>query len=148
MADPYWKYAADPRQHLAMAPPPQAQLKRPRAEYPDIPPAPEILGYYPREDEWTASRIAKDTTALDASYDRYLRNGVSFPPADPNRPVAGGLTGRPVEDARMVGMDGRTSGYGGGRPEVPLPPDASSTLFVEGLPADCSRREVSRILFL
>lgn len=33
-----------------------------------------------------------------------------------------------------------------GRPEATLPPDASSTLFVEGLPADCTRREVSRIL--
>ncbi|KAJ6802251.1 putative RNA-binding protein 1 [Iris pallida] len=134
MADPYWRYAADPRQQLAMAPPSQAQLKRPRTEYPDIPPAPEMLGYYPQ-----------DTTTLDASYDRYLRNGVSFPPADPSRPIAGGLTGRPVEDAPMVGMDVRTSGYGGGRPEAPLPPDASNTLFVEGLPANCSRREVSHI---
>jgi hypothetical protein len=40
----------------------------------------------------------------------------------------------------------RTMGYGGGRSEVPLPPDASSTLFVEGLPANCTRREVARIL--
>ncbi|GMP70649.1 hypothetical protein CsSME_00029417 [Camellia sinensis var. sinensis] len=34
-------------------------------------------------------------------------------------------------------------GLGDGRP---LPSDASSTLFVEGLPANCTRREVSRIL--
>lgn len=40
----------------------------------------------------------------------------------------------------------RTLGFGGGRPEVPLPPDASSTLFVEGLPSNCTRREVARIL--
>lgn len=31
---------------------------------------------------------------------------------------------------------------------VPLPPDASSTLYVEGLPSDSTRREVARILFV
>ncbi|KAJ6840403.1 putative RNA-binding protein 1 [Iris pallida] len=138
MADPYWRYAADSRQQLAMAPPPQAQLKRPRTEYSEIQAAPEMLGYYPREDERTAPRIARDSAALDASYNRYLRNGVAFPAADPSRPVAGGPPGRPVEDVRMVGADG-------GRPEAPLPPDASNTLFVEGLPSNCSRREVSHI---
>lgn len=78
------------------------------------------------------------------------------------------MTGHPVDDRRMMGvggMDGRTVGYGGGRPEPPLggmdsrtvgygsgrpepplPQDASNTLFVEGLPANCTRREVSRIL--
>ncbi|XP_043716885.1 RNA-binding protein 1-like [Telopea speciosissima] len=39
----------------------------------------------------------------------------------------------------------RNMGFGGGRPEMPLPPDASNTLFVEGLPANCTRREVSHI---
>lgn len=33
-----------------------------------------------------------------------------------------------------------------GRELLRLPPDASNTLFVEGLPSNCSRREVSRIL--
>ena len=33
----------------------------------------------------------------------------------------------------------------GGRAERPLPRDATSTLFVEGLPASCTRREVARI---
>lgn len=32
-------------------------------------------------------------------------------------------------------------------PPLPLPPDASNTLYVEGLPSNCSRREVARILF-
>lgn len=35
-----------------------------------------------------------------------------------------------------------------GRETVPLPPDASNTLYVEGLPPDSSRREVARILFI
>lgn len=55
-----------------------------------------------------------------------------------------------------VGMGGRPGGLGlnGGAPEPDvlrggldvLPPDASSTLFVDGLPQDCSRREAARIL--
>ena len=31
-------------------------------------------------------------------------------------------------------------------PEDMLPPNASSTLYVEGLPEDCTTREVARIL--
>lgn len=73
------------------------------------------------------------------------------------RPMSGGMPGRSVDDPRIMGIGGvdpgqtvkdRTLGFGGGRPEAPLPPDASSTLFVEGLPSDCTRREVSRILSL
>lgn len=52
------------------------------------------------------------------------------------------------------GPNGRGLGFGQqdlvGRPSrelLRLPPDASNTLFVEGLPSNCSRREVSRILF-
>lgn len=45
------------------------------------------------------------------------------------------------------GMDSRNiGGYGGGMPEPPLPPDASNTLYIEGIPTGCTRREVSRIL--
>lgn len=32
------------------------------------------------------------------------------------------------------------------RETLPLPPDASNTLYIEGLPSDSSRREVARIL--
>ncbi|KAK4745178.1 hypothetical protein SAY87_011490 [Trapa incisa] len=49
----------------------------------------------------------------------------------------------------------RNSGFGGQRPvdimsmpgqePVHLPPNATSTLFVEGLPADCTQREVAHI---
>lgn len=80
----------------------------------------------------------------------------------------GGLTplslGRLPEDAPLmggrmgpldVGIGGRHAGLtlNGGAPEPDvmrgslevLPPDASSTLFVDGLPQDCSRREAARI---
>lgn len=62
--------------------------------------------------------------------------------------MGAGMAGYGVDERRMmgvVGMDSRGMGYGG-RPEPPLPPDASSTLYIEGLPANCTRREVSRIL--
>jgi len=66
-----------------------------------------------------------------------------------------GVPSHPVDDTRMVSMGPMDPGasvkdrslrMGSGRSEVSLPPDASSTLFVEGLPSDCTRREVSRIL--
>lgn len=69
------------------------------------------------------------------------------------RPMSSGL-GRHVKDPHVLGMGGpdpeeapkiRSMGAGGW-PEIPLPVDASSTLFVEGVPADCTLREVSRIL--
>lgn len=70
------------------------------------------------------------------------------------RIMSGGIAAHPTDDPRIlgiggsdpVGAKGRAMGVGGGRTEVPLPPDASSTLYVEGLPANCTRREVSRIL--
>lgn len=48
-------------------------------------------------------------------------------------------------DRRINGKD-RMLGLSSGRPDHSLPPDATNTLFVEGLPSNCSRREVARIL--
>ncbi|KAH0452440.1 hypothetical protein IEQ34_019739 [Dendrobium chrysotoxum] len=146
MADGYWRYA-DPRQQLAEAPPP-ASLKRPRPEYGDMPGAPEILGYYPRNEDRTALGIIRDAGPINSSYDPYLRNGLSYVAADAGRSIGGGVSGRPVDDPRVpghAGMDSRVIGYSSGRIEAPLPPEASNTLFVEGLPADCTRREVSHV---
>lgn len=80
------------------------------------------------------------------------------PGGQSSRPLSGGVPGRPVDDPRVVGIGVRMDpgatvkdmalGFGVGRPEVRLPPDASSTLYVEGLPNDCTRREVARILSL
>ncbi|PKA50233.1 U2 small nuclear ribonucleoprotein B'' [Apostasia shenzhenica] len=141
MADGYWRYS-DPRQQAAMvAPPSAASLKRPRPDYGDIAAAPEMLGYYPREGDRTALPGSRDPGAINASYDRYLQNGISsYGAAEPVRPVVGGLSSHPVDDPRLPVV-----GYGSGRPEPPLPPDASNTLFVEGLPANCTRREVSHV---
>ncbi|XP_077234410.1 RNA-binding protein 1-like [Tasmannia lanceolata] len=137
----------------ALSPPPG---KRPRSDY-DIPGGHEMASYFPREDERSGHRVIRDTESIGASYDRYLNNGQisSYVAGDSGRSLIGGMTGHPTDDPRMMGVGGmdlgmagkgRSMGFGGGRPELPpLPPDASNTLFVEGLPADCRRREVSHI---
>ncbi|RWV86845.1 hypothetical protein GW17_00051219 [Ensete ventricosum] len=146
MADAYWRYGDARQQAVAAAmPPPAATLKRPRLDYHDMPSGSDMLGYYVLEDERTVNRAIRDTESLGASYDRYLRDGISsYAAGQPVRPVGGGISHQPVDDRRMMTI-GALDGQGGRRPEPPLPPDASNTLFVEGLPADCTRREVSHI---
>ncbi|KAH7543804.1 hypothetical protein JRO89_XS15G0022600 [Xanthoceras sorbifolium] len=115
----------------------------------------DLSSYYPRDDDRGAPRGMRDTDSINASYDRYLRSVQipSYGGGQTARPMSGGMSGRSVDDHRM-GIGGvdpgatvkdRSMGLGGGRAEVPLPPDASSTLFVEGLPSDCTRREVAHI---
>ncbi|KAL9432765.1 hypothetical protein AB3S75_027730 [Citrus x aurantiifolia] len=149
MADGYWRYS-DARQPQSALP--SLVSKRPRTDY-DVPSGHELSSYYTRDDDRGALRGMRDTDSLGASYDRYLRSAQisSYSGGQSARHMSGGMPSRPVDDPRIVGMDPGTSakdralGLGGGRPEVPLPPDASSTLFVEGLPSDCSRREVAHI---
>ncbi|KAL6646294.1 hypothetical protein ACP70R_017902 [Stipagrostis hirtigluma subsp. patula] len=136
----------------AAAPP----LKRPRPDFGDVSAGQDMTGYYPREADRTGYHSLRENEAIGASYDRYLRNGMpSVGANDTSRAVVGGMAGGmgggmagyPVDDRRMMGvagMDSRGMGYGV-RPEPPLPPDASSTLYIEGLPANCTRREVSHI---
>ena len=83
------------------------------------------------------------------------------------RAVPGGVARLPVSDPSVTGRHGaagpdlvpnlRSSSIDDelpfdaaarpGHETLPLPPDASSTLYVEGLPADSTKREVARILF-
>lgn len=70
---------------------------------------------------------------------------------DAGRSMTGGLLPLPHDDPRVIAMASSDAAKSRPMPvgvhrEVQLPPDASSTLFVEGLPANCSRREVARIL--
>lgn len=80
----------------------------------------------------------------------------------------GGLLGHSLADPSVMGRhggggpdlapNGRGIHYGIQRPvdplsrpgpeTAPLPPDASSTLYVEGLPSDSTKREVARILYV
>ncbi|KAH9780223.1 hypothetical protein KPL71_008005 [Citrus sinensis] len=148
MADGYWRYS-DARQPQSALP--SLVSKRPRTDY-DVPSGHELSSYYTRDDDRGALRGMRDTDSLGASYDRYLRSAQisSYSGGQSARHMSGGMPSRPVDDPRIVGIGGmdpgpsakdRALGLGGGRSEVPLPPDASSTLFVEGLPSDCSRRE-------
>ncbi|KAM7463648.1 hypothetical protein LguiA_031769 [Lonicera macranthoides] len=160
MGDAYWRYT-DPRQQqqqqqqqqLAPIPPPLA-AKRPRSDY-DFPGGQGLPNYFPRDDE-RGSHRARDSDNIGASYDNYLRTArlPSYGGGESTRPMSGGPNGRPVGDSRVMGIGssdpsmtakGRTMGLGSGRPELALPPDASNTLFVEGLPVNCSRREVAHI---
>jgi hypothetical protein len=81
----------------------------------------------------------------------------------------GGIPGHSLGDPSVMGRpggvggpdiarNGRNVNFGGQLPidavsrpgpeTIPLPPDASSTLYVEGLPSDCTKREVARILYI
>nr|CAB3481644.1 unnamed protein product [Digitaria exilis] len=145
----------------AAAPP----LKRARPDFGDVSGGQDMTGYYPRETDRAGYHSLRENEAIGASYDRYLRNGMASVGANDTSRAAGmgagmaagmgagmaagmgaGMAGYGVDERRMmgvVGLDSRGMGYGG-RPEPPLPPDASSTLYIEGLPANCTRREVSR----
>ncbi|KAF3671885.1 putative U1 small nuclear ribonucleoprotein A-like isoform X2 [Capsicum annuum] len=156
MADAYWRYSTSSKQAAAAAAPPQNILaKRPRTEY-GAPSGPEYPGYYGRVDESGMPGIIRDADPLEASYEHYLCSGQipSHVAGESARSMNSGISGHPIEVPRVMGIGGsdplafksRNIGMPGSRPEVTLPTDASSTLFVEGLPADCTRREVSRIL--
>ncbi|KAL7183533.1 hypothetical protein ACSBR2_025851 [Camellia fascicularis] len=125
--------------------------KRPRSDF-DVSGGHDLRSYFGL-DEGTARRFIGDSDSVGASYDRYMRSAqISlYGGGGSARPLTSGLSGRPIDDPQMIGIGGsdpmvttksHSMGLGGGRP---LPPDASSTLFVEGLPANCTRREVSHI---
>ncbi|CAN6555673.1 unnamed protein product [Malus baccata var. baccata] len=144
--------------------------KRPRSDY-----GQEMHGYFAREDDLGGPRTVKDNRSIGSAYDRYLQNAEmasytsgeasTFGGAGMGRAVGGGMTGPPMADHSMRGRPGAmssdvlTNGRNmnlanqlpvdsmprPGRETVPLPLDASSTLYVEGLPPDSTRREVAHI---
>ncbi|KAK9063138.1 hypothetical protein SSX86_017008 [Deinandra increscens subsp. villosa] len=155
MADSYWKYAAAEGRNQQ----PPLIGKRPRSDY-DVPGGHDMPGYAAREDGKGTHLVVKDSDTIGASYDRYLRGTQQLPPysggTESSRIMGNSLGVGYHEDPRLMGMgllgsvdsataNVRESGLLGVRPEIPLPHDASNTLFVEGLPADCSRREVAHI---
>ncbi|KAJ8771299.1 hypothetical protein K2173_026476 [Erythroxylum novogranatense] len=150
MADAYWRYAESRQPPL-----PQSVVgKRPRSDY-DLSSSNDLSNYYPHDDDRVILRANRDSDSIGASYDRYLRNATipSYTVGQSTRPATG-VHSHPVDDSRLMGIGSmdpgptvkdRILGLGSGRTEVSLPPDATSTLFVEGLPPDCTRREVSHI---
>ncbi|KAJ8536912.1 hypothetical protein K7X08_035313 [Anisodus acutangulus] len=151
MADAYWRVTDGRIQPVSLPP---VAAKRPRTEY-DVPSGPKMPGNYSRNNAQGMHHAIRDTDPIESSYERYLQSGQnsSYAGGESVRSMSNGVINHPIDSPRVMGTMGsepvaaqsRTIGFGGGRPEVHLPPDASSTLFVEGLPANCTRREVSHV---
>ncbi|KAG5051184.1 hypothetical protein AAZX31_02G079000 [Glycine max] len=162
MTDGYWN-----RQQTLLSQ--SGMLKRPRSDYGN-----EMHNNFARDDDRTGHRMLKDTKTIGSAYDRYLQSGQlsSFTSGEASTVGGlglarggGGLSDHSLADPSVMGRhggggpdlapNGRGVNYGGQLPvdavsrpgpeTVPLPPDASSTLYVEGLPSDSTRREVAHI---
>ncbi|KAA0050536.1 RNA-binding protein 2-like isoform X1 [Cucumis melo var. makuwa] len=152
MSDAYWRYTDSQQQPPSSVPP--VVGKRPRVDY-DTTGLHELPNYYPRQDDRPVLQGIKSVDSINESYERYLRTSqISSYGGQSARPVGGGVPGHLMNDPPILGIGGVVSGanvndrstsFGGGRPNIPLPPDASNTLFVEGLPSSCTRREVAHI---
>uniref|UniRef100_A0A7N1A139 RRM domain-containing protein n=2 Tax=Kalanchoe fedtschenkoi TaxID=63787 RepID=A0A7N1A139_KALFE len=168
MADGFWN-----RQPQIPAPG-FAKRPRTEYEMPPsgMPSAHETHSYLTRGDDRGGSRFVKDTKAIGSAYDRYLQNQLSSfsagevaynGPANA-KPAVGGMSGHLVADHSLLGRygvisDPPSNGQGNdfgiqhpvdaaskpARGTLPLPPDASNTIYVEGLPSDCTKREVAHI---
>ncbi|KAG6673951.1 hypothetical protein I3842_15G017000, partial [Carya illinoinensis] len=141
-------------------------LKRPRSDY-DLAPSAlpsghEMHNYLVRDDDHGGPRAVKDTKTIGSAYDRYLQSAQlsSFTPGEAStlrgagmgRVSGVGMPGLPIADpsvtnGRNVTVSGQPSldATRPGRETQPLPPDASNTLYVEGLPSDSTKREVAHI---
>uniref|UniRef100_A0A0D6R8X9 RRM domain-containing protein n=1 Tax=Araucaria cunninghamii TaxID=56994 RepID=A0A0D6R8X9_ARACU len=174
MADAYWsRYAAAERDGRSAAI--AAAAKRPRTEYDMLTAGNrDVSGYLPREDprlEDRSRRLLRETDPLGPAYDRFVRNGLpSYASSGINAGdlgglggvglgrSGGGLPGSGLEERSRIGIGSVDTVYMPAsikdnqvlrdplrRPEDHLPPDASNTLFVEGLPPSCTRREAAHI---
>ncbi|KAK9672407.1 hypothetical protein RND81_12G098500 [Saponaria officinalis] len=175
MGDAYYSYSNAMQQQPQQPPATAAAAaavaalagKRPRSDF-DVASGQDMSGYYPREDDRAPQRQMRETDSTNQSYNYYLHSGQNpYPGMEPGRLHS---STHPVEDPRILsdprfsndprfGSDprmgnvmnpgmpvkGHGSNLGSGRTEVSLPPDASSTIFVEGLPSNCTRREVAHI---
>ncbi|KAE8727840.1 MEG5 [Hibiscus syriacus] len=136
-------------------------------------PAHGMHNYLARDGDQGGHLSVKDTKTIGSAYDRYLQSAQlsSFPSGKPStfgglgKPVFGSMPAHPIADPPVAGRSGtaasdlvpndRNVGYGNhlpvdamsrlGRDTIPLPPDATNTLYVEGLPSDSTRREVAHI---
>ncbi|XP_073024525.1 RNA-binding protein 2-like isoform X2 [Primulina eburnea] len=138
----------------------------------DLPPiegnfASEIFS---RNHDLDGSRPIKDTQSLGSAYDNYLRSSQSHSEEGSqfNQMGVGNAASRVMpafhlqdhlainhlEDvAPELAPNDRGTGFGPPpvnritvpREIIPLPPDASSTLYIEGLPPNSTRREVAHI---
>ncbi|CAH9094320.1 unnamed protein product, partial [Cuscuta epithymum] len=166
MGDAYWNRQAALHQSPGL-------LKRPRSDYevtPALPMSHEMPNYFGRDDDRGMPQL-KDTQTIGSAYDRYLQSshapsfstgeasnykGAGFRRAeggdvmtahDPVAMAHGAFGPELVTNGRSMKYAGHMPMDAMGRPRdtLPLPPDASNTIYVEGLPPDCTRREVAHI---
>ncbi|KAJ7969835.1 RNA-binding protein like [Quillaja saponaria] len=140
-----------------------------------LPSGHEMHNYIARDNDRAGLQAFKDTKTIGSAYDRYLQSAQlsSFTTGEAStlagvvlpRALSGGMAAHPMADPSLLVRtrggapdfltNGRNVNFGGqlqvdavARPApetIPLPPDASSTLYVEGLPPDSTRREVAHI---
>ncbi|WVZ19291.1 hypothetical protein V8G54_006613 [Vigna mungo] len=150
MSDGYWRYAAESR-HA----PSSIAGKRSRSDY-DVSGVHDLPNYFPHDDDRGGLRVIRDAESLDASYENYLRSAISsYGSGQSTRTIGERVPNRTIDDSHVANIGGvdrgtnvkdKILGFSSGRADHSLPPDATSTLFVEGLPSNCTRREVARIL--
>ncbi|KAJ0025556.1 hypothetical protein Pint_07958 [Pistacia integerrima] len=156
MVEGYWN-----RQQASLLPS-GPMLKRPRSDY-DLPQSGmssrhERHGYLSRDDDRGEHRSQYlSFPSGEASALAGARSGMGVSGGMAGIPIADGVSGRPgiigrdmVSNGPSRDLDDRLPVETMARPDretLPLPPDASNTLYVEGLPPDTTRREVARILF-
>ncbi|AEE35906.1 Nuclear speckle RNA-binding protein A [Arabidopsis thaliana] len=155
MADGYWNQQR--QQHH----PPGGPMKRPRSDF-EAPSSTMTIGhgggYYPRDEDLDVP----DTRTIGSAYDRYLQSVQSGEGGSVSMGRSGGGGGggggnvQTIDDFMLRrggvlpldhGPNGHTIGFDPPEPvgRRNLPSDASNTLYVEGLPSNCSRREVAHI---
>ncbi|XP_028790830.1 RNA-binding protein 1 isoform X1 [Neltuma alba] len=152
MSDAYWRYSDSRQMPSSM---PSMAGKRSRTDY-DVSGVHDMANYFPRDDDRGRLQVIRDTESLEASYERYLHSAQvsSYGAGQPPRTIGGVVSNRPVDDSYAHSIGGvdptttakdKTLGISTGRAERLLPPDATNTLYVEGLPSNCTRREVAHI---
>ncbi|KAL8167255.1 hypothetical protein V2J09_008754 [Rumex salicifolius] len=131
----------------------------------------EMRNYMMQNDNQGALRVVRDTDSIGSAYDRYLQatQASSYGSGDSSnlgtsglgRSILGTSSGiesmgrslsRPVgsdllQTSQGIGVIGRHPADMVGRQgheNISLPPSASKTLYIEGLPSDITRREVAR----
>ncbi|XP_065632175.1 RNA-binding protein 2 isoform X1 [Quercus suber] len=139
-----------------------------------LPSGHEMHNYLARDDDRSGHQAVKDTKTIGSAYDRYLQSAQlpSFSSGEAStlrgvglgRISGVGMPGLPIADPALLGRpgavgpdlapNGRNVSLSSqlpldttrrGRETQSLPPDASNTLYVEGLPPDSSKREVAHI---
>ncbi|CAL0319533.1 unnamed protein product [Lupinus luteus] len=147
MSEGYWRYG-EPR-HA----PSSVAGKRSRNDY-DASGVHDLASYYPHDHDRGAIQAIRDTETLEASYERYLRSAQvsSYGAEQSTRTHDGRTPSYSVDDSHVTSIGGGVNpgkdnilGLGSRRADHSLPHDATNTLFVEGLPPSCTRREVSHI---